>query len=79
MDRRAVVQGIATENIVNSALPRADGRHVWAHRGTEHTYQLCDRPIAPHEVEVEARRDAAMLFHLHVASRAAWDSERQRE
>lgn len=79
MDRRAVFQGVATENIVNGALSRADGVHVWTHRGTDHTCQLCDRSIAPHEVEGEARRDAAMLFHLHVASRLAWDSERQRD
>jgi hypothetical protein len=74
-----VVQGVATENIVNSALSRADGRHVCAHRGTDHAGQRCDRPIAPHEVEGEARRDAAMLFHLDVASRVAWDSGRQRD
>jgi hypothetical protein len=69
-----VFQGVAAEKIRNGALWRAD--RVWNHRGTDHACQLCDRPIAPHEVAREARRDAAMLYHLHVASRVAWDSER---
>jgi hypothetical protein len=72
-----VFQRVAAEQIRNGALSRAD--RVRNHRGTNHSCQLCDRPIAPHEVEDEARRDAAMLFHLHVASRVAWHSERQRD
>lgn len=78
MDKRAVFQGAATETIENGAFSRVDRVHVGNRRGTD-TCQLCDRPIAPHEVEGDARRDAAMLFHLHVASRAAWDSGRQRD
>jgi hypothetical protein len=40
------------------------------------TCQRCDRPIAS-SGGVEARRDAAMLYHLHAASRVAWNSDRQ--
>jgi hypothetical protein len=74
-----VVQGAATETIRNGAFSRVDRVPVGNLRGTDHTCQRCDRPIAPHAVEGDARRDAAMLFHLHVASRAAWDSGRQRD
>jgi hypothetical protein len=79
MDKRAVFQGAAAETIGNGAFSRVDRAHVGNRRGTDHTCQLCDRPIAPHAVEGDARRDAAMLFHLHVASRAAWGSGRQRD
>jgi hypothetical protein len=79
MDKRAVFQGAVTETIGNGAFSRVDRAHVGNRRDTDHAGQLCDRPSAPPEVEGEARRDAAMLFHLHVASRVAWDSGRQRE
>ena len=79
MDSKAVFRGIAVAKIQDGALSRADRVHVWNHRDTAHACQLYDRPMTPHEMKGEARRDAALLYHVYVAARAAWDSERQRD
>jgi hypothetical protein len=77
MPGREVLRAIAAEKIRNGSLSRADPVHVERRLGADHACRLCEGPIAPHAVEVEAWLDAATRYQFHLACHWAWN-ERKR-
>lgn len=57
-------------------LPTVPLSRVWVGEGTGATCDVCERPIAPGEVEYEVNIKRVSVLHFHRECFVVWDRER---
>ena len=80
--REDELEQVAKERIRTGQLPCHPAARMWGSRGTGVPCSLCDRAIAPEEVEYEVAADAdgdsghaEHILRFHLACHAIWQAQ----
>jgi hypothetical protein len=67
----------ARRRVASGRLPREPQQYLWAGAGDGQSCSLCDRPIAPQQIEYELQLKTSppTVFRFHRICHQAWELE----